>query len=150
MARLVITIGLPGSGKSTAIKDEAPDLVVVSPDHLLYHSDGTYEFTPERAAAAWRDSYQMAASLMKVRRDFVFDATFTTVISRSALLHLAKGMGYNVEALWLDTPVPVCMERNDTRPGDRRIPDQVLFKMAAEMQPPTSDEGWDRIVQVRP
>jgi hypothetical protein len=50
-----------------------------------------------------------------------------------------------VRAVWIDTPVEVCLARNDAREGRARVPLQGLFGTKARFVPPTTAEGFDRV-----
>jgi hypothetical protein len=50
----------------------------------------------------------------------------------------------------VDTPVEVCIERNEAREGRARVPLQGLLGTRARLVPPSRDEGFDRVDVVRP
>lgn len=53
---------------------------------------------------------------------------------------LAQMYGAEIEAVSLDVPADVCRERNRAR--SRHVPEDIMDKMAAKIQPPTEDEGF--------
>ena len=137
-------VGIPGSGKSTWVRQNRDeDWVVISPDAILeerYH----YEWTPERAAEAWADSYQQFGSLLVEGGTMVWDATFTSPMMRSAILHIAKGVGYTVKAIFCQANMDLCFSRNLKR--DREpVPENTIRRMADSLIPPTVEEGFDEV-----
>ena len=141
---IYMMVGIPGSGKSTWIRDHVKqDWAVLSPDTILERRYN-YEWTPERAAEAWAESYRLFGSLLLQGRTMVWDATFISPIIRAAILHTSKGAGYRIEAVFCDTPVDVCVIRNASR--DREpVPESTIHRMADNLVPPTEAEGFDRI-----
>ena len=60
---------------------------------------------------------------------------------------MAKSFGYEVQAVFFDVPLVVCMERNRKR--ERAVTDEVMQKMAERLRPPTFKEGFEKITVVR-
>jgi predicted kinase len=60
---------------------------------------------------------------------------------------MAKSFGYEVQAVFFDVPLAVCMERNRKR--ERAVTDEVMLKMAERLKPPTFKEGFEKITVVR-
>ena len=140
-------VGIPGSGKSTWIRNNRQKTwIVVSPDVIL-ETQYNYEWTPERAAEAWAISYQQFGQGLLSGQTMVWDATFTSPIMRAAILHTAKGAGYRVEAVFCDTPIELCIERNQRR-NRKPVPEGKIHGMAEGLQPPTAAEGFDHIEHV--
>jgi predicted kinase len=52
-----------------------------------------------------------------------------------------------VEAVFFDTPIEVCQERNRLR--ERVVPQDVIERMARKMTPPSREEGFSRVTVVR-
>lgn len=79
------------------------------------------------------------------------DATFVKAKDRKKPISLAKAAGKRVEAVVMNTPIAVCLSRNQCRSPDRRVPEDKVIDMAVTLtqQMPTPAEGFDRITQVR-
>ena len=75
------------------------------------------------------------------------DATNLSPHERRQWIKMAKSFGYEVQAVFFDVPLAVCMERNSKR--DRQVTDDVMQKMAERLRPPTFKEGFDKITVVR-
>jgi predicted kinase len=68
------------------------------------------------------------------------DATHLTPRERRPYFQLP---GCRVEAVYFDTPLAVCLERNRLR--DRVVPAEVIERMAAKMVKPSKAEGFRRV-----
>jgi predicted kinase len=154
MARLLVTSGLPGSGKTDfMLKLGLPDGRVFSPDRVLVRN-GRYDWSPENLANAWRSEYRRfgkALQLVENSGDHIilaWDATFTSSISRCPVINMAKGAGMRVEGLFFDTPVSVCLARNSARPKDRQVPAEKIRNWAESFEEPRLHEGYDTLIHV--
>jgi len=67
--------------------------------------------------------------------------------NKSMTIKMAKSFGYEVQAVFFDVPLAVCMERNSKR--DRAVTDEVMEKMAERLRPPNFKEGFSKITVVR-
>ncbi len=147
MKKVYVMVGIPGSGKSTWIKNQNSDWCVISPDQIL-EERYNYEWTPERAAEGWAVSFQRFGAELLKGTTIVWDATFTSEIMRSSVLHISKGAGYQVEAVFCDTDLSICKDRNQIR--DREpVPDSTIDRMYATLSPPTVDEGFDIVHHIQ-
>jgi len=75
------------------------------------------------------------------------DATNLTPQERHSWIKLAKDFGYEVQAVYFDVPVEVCLERNQKR--ERKVEDDVMRRMAAKVKAPTFQEGFTKITVVK-
>jgi predicted kinase len=150
-ARIVrVLVGPPGSGKTTFRSRWFPEHHLISPDEFLTVQRGfvkIYEWSPRACSEAWKKSYQMFGLALRQSKDnILWDATFGTEISRSAILHTAKGFGYEVEAYVMSTPLEICLKRNAARTPDRRVPEANIRSYFATFQMPTMNEGFNSVV----
>ena len=66
------------------------------------------------------------------------------------MLHMAKGAGWKVVAVYFETPYEVCVARNAERPKHRRVPDRSMADISRRLTPPNQEaEGWDDIICVK-
>jgi predicted kinase len=60
---------------------------------------------------------------------------------------MARSFGYEVQAVFFDVPLEVCLERNRKR--ERIVSEEMMRNMAQRLKAPTFDEGFSKIVVVR-
>jgi len=145
-ARIVIAIGLPGSGKSTWFAEQG--VTPLSSDHmrvLLSDDEGNQQIHQE--------VFEGIRALLKLRLRIkqpvsYVDATHLKRIHRAPYFELAEQCGAAVEALWFDVPLATCLIRNQAR--TRQVATEALEAMAAGMEPPSVDEGFLQITRVGP
>ncbi len=142
---VVLTIGLPGSGKTTWFKRRG--VTPLSSDLLrsLLFDDITEQRWQGLVFSTLR-SLLRARLIAKMPWNYV-DATNLSPHERRQWIKMAKSFGYDVQAVFFDVPLEVCMERNRRR--ERTVSDDVMKKMAERLRPPDFKEGFSKITVVR-
>ena len=142
---VVLTIGLPGSGKTTWFKRRG--VTPLSSDMLrsILFDDITEQRYQGLVFSTLR-SLLRARLIAKMPWNYV-DATNLSPHERRQWIKMAKSFGYEVQAVFFDVPLSVCLERNSKR--DRQVTDEVMHKMAERLRPPTFKEGFEKITVVR-
>ena len=142
---VVLTIGLPGSGKTTWYKRRG--VQPLSSDMLrnILFDDITEQRYQGLVFSTLR-SLLRARLIAKMPWNYV-DATNLSPHERRQWIKMAKSFGYEVQAVFFDVPLAVCLERNSKR--DRQVTDEVMHKMSERLRPPTFKEGFDKITVVR-
>src|SRR5579863_908076 len=147
MARgyVVLAIGLPGSGKTTWFKRRG--VTPLSSDLLrtLLFDDITEQRWQGLVFSTLR-SLLRARLIARMPWNYV-DATNLSPHERRQWIKMAKSFGYEVQAVFFDVPLEVCLERNRSR--DRSVSEDVMQRMAAKLRPPSFKEGFDKITVVR-
>ena len=142
---MILAIGLPGSGKSSWFKRH--NITPLSSDLIraLLFDDPTEQRFQDLVFSNLRS--MLRARLVARRPLNYVDATNLTPHDRHSWIKLAKDFGYEVQAVYCDVPLEVCLERNARRP--RVVEDDVMRKMAAKLKPPAFEEGFSKITVVR-
>ena len=142
---VVLAIGLPGSGKTTWYKRRG--VTPLSSDLLrsLLFDDITEQRYQGLVFSTLR-SLLRARLIAKMPWNYV-DATNLSTHERKQWIKMAKSFGYEVQAVFFDVPLDVCLERNSKR--DRSVSEDVMRKMAEKLKPPVFEEGFEKITVVR-
>ena len=142
---VVLAIGLPGSGKSSWFKRH--NITPLSSDMLraLLFDDPTEQRFQDLIFSNLRS--MLKARLIARRPMNYVDATNLTPHERNGWIKLAKDYGYEVQAVFFDVPIEVCLERNQRR--ERKVPEDAMRRMAGKLKQPTFEEGFSKITVVR-
>ncbi len=142
---VVLAIGLPGSGKSSWFKRH--NIHPLSSDLLreLLFDDAQEQRFQDLVFSNLRS--MLKARLIARRPMNYVDATNLTPQDRHSWIKLAKDYGYDVQGLFFDVPLEVCMDRHQRR--GRIVPEDIMRKMAGKLKAPTFDEGFSKITVVR-
>lgn len=141
----MITVGLPGSGKSTYLAGLGANAISSDETRRLLADDAEDQSIHARVFASIR--YLIRQRVAIGRKITYVDATHLTRWERRPYVQLARRYDCKLEALFFDVPIEVCIERNQKR--GRIVPLEVIREMAARMQPPSRAEGFSRIVHIR-
>ena len=142
---VVLAIGLPGSGKTTwfgrrGITPLSSDLL----RGILF--DDVEEQRYQGLVFSTLRSLLRARLIARMPMNYV-DATNLSTHERRQWIKMAKSFGYEVQAVFFDVPLEVCLERNRQR--DRSVSEDVMRRMAEKLKPPVFEEGFEKITVVR-
>lgn len=150
MATLYMMIGVPGSGKTTWIKNNKHNAVVLSTDDYIERvaekQGKTYSEVFKDAIGPATD--QMEKDLIQAirnERDIIWDQTNLTAKTRKGKLSRMP-KNYRKVAVYFSVPQDL-RDRLASRPG-KVIPEPVIISMINQLQPPTKEEGFDEVVVV--
>ena len=135
-SRVTILSGLPGSGKSSWLRENRPDLPVVSLDRIR-ESAGIRP--TDNQGAVLQAGFEAARIHLRAGRDFAWDATCLTRRTRQKIVGLSRDYDAHVTIMSHDLPLPVARERNLSRPDP--VPDIILNRLAQRREPPLPDEA---------
>lgn len=124
---ITLICGLPNAGKTTYSQRFSPCI----------HLDDCDE--PRLST--------FAAAVAAVDGDVWAEGVCNSAKSRKGFLRRLRHRPDRKVCVWLDTPLEVCLEREE---GYRRRPADMVYRHAQMFEPPTLEEGWDEIIIVRP
>jgi predicted kinase len=142
---VVLAIGLPGSGKTTWFRRRG--VTPLSSDllrNILF--DDVEEQRYQGLVFSTLRSLLRARLIARMPWNYV-DATNLSIHERRQWIKMAKSFGYEVQAVFFDVPLEVCLERNSKR--DRSVSADVMRKMSEKLKPPVFEEGFAKITVVR-
>ena len=150
MSKCYQLIGVPGSGKSTWVKNQdwSKDCAYISTDSWveLYakeqgktYSEVFVEYMP-KAVNIMTEHVKLARD---AGQDIIWDQTSTTIASRTRKFNMLPD--YEHIAVVFETPDRIELKRRlASRPG-KEIPDAVIEGMLASFEMPTEEEGFKEI-----
>ena len=134
----VILVGLPAAGKTTFFRRRFEGTHAHVSKDLLRNVR-----RPDR-----RQDALITESLSR-GESVVVDNTNTTREVRGRLITLAKGLGATITGYYLPAEAADALRRNRARQGRERVPDVAIFAARKRLEPPSLDEGFDRLFVVR-
>lgn len=152
MNKLYVLVGVPGSGKSTWVKNQAwaADIPVVSTDsYVEQHARDTGKTYSEVFEEYMPIAVQLMANQVLIckanNKDVIWDQTSTTVATRAKKFRMLPDY-YKIAVVFKTPPTAELERRLASRPG-KNIPWDVVSKMAAQLEaePPTKEEGFNEI-----
>lgn len=142
--RIVVLVGLPGSGKSTYLAQLGVPGLSSDAIRNLLADDETDQTIHDRVFQTLR--YLLRQRLTIGRPVTFIDATNLTVEERRPYIGIGKSYGCQVEALFFDVPLEVCRARNAQR--QRVVPEDAMAKMSGKLVPPDVEEGFSRVTAI--
>ena len=146
MAKMIFLYGLPAAGKTTFAKKfviDNPDVIRISADDVRKELYGSEDIRG--------DSYKIYSVILdKMTRcldndkSFIYDGT--NMLKAYRLDYLCEFKDYDVDRIIIKFPMDKvrCLARFFAR--NRKIPFESVSKYyTMNEEPPTLDEGWDRI-----
>ena len=153
---IIVFIGLPGSGKSTYIKEM---LSTSNVDYVIVSSDNEIERLAEEAGLDYNSGFDRfigkATMLMKQTfrnalnngSNIIWDQTNLSVKKRRGILQKIPD-NYRKSAIAFDLTGEELQHRLDKREKEtgKSIPPYIVKSMAKSYSPPTKEEGFDSVL----
>jgi predicted kinase len=140
---LLMLVGLPGSGKSTYIKNHFnQNLHVHSSDDIREELSGNVN-NQDINKEVFELLHKRVKDDLKNGISCVYDATNLNWKRRKAFLESLKGIDCFKVCHVIATPYEVCLEQNNSR--DRVVPEEVIERMYRNFDIPWYNEGWNDI-----
>ncbi|MES2931495.1 MAG: AAA family ATPase [Patescibacteria group bacterium] len=150
MKKLVIGIGIPGSGKTTFLTQYAKShgYAYISPDDIREELTGD-RLHQARNAEVW----QLAEARMRDRfqegESVVFDATFVRGYERRSFIEAARAYGAEcIEGYYFDVPLEIAQKRNIGRENPVRHHALARMDRLIREDPPRASEGLNSVFVV--
>lgn len=133
---VILTSGLPGTGKDAWICANVPQLPTVSPDEIR----GELHVPPDKTGDdAIRAAQTRARAYLRKKQPFVWNATSLTKEIRKDLIRMFEQCGARVRIVYLETDLDE--RRKRIRSGEDAVPQDAAESMLSVLIPPTPDEA---------
>lgn len=157
MPKLIMMSGIPTCGKSTYVANgidyselSNEGYTYLSTDNYIQEKankegktyDEIFDYTIKEATEEMNKLLEFA---IQSNMNIVWDQTNLTVKARRKKLNKIP-KNYEKIAVYRNIPLETAMIRNQERPG-KIVPPNVLKDMYKVFEPPTLDEGFDKIVE---
>jgi len=141
---LMLTVGIPGSGKSTYTQKFHPNVERISMDDERERLCGTAN-DMSRNGEVFNNCFAKLNKVLSARQNVIWDATSWTRKARKVLIDSARKKGAVITIVYFDTPLELALQRNQIR--DRHTPEDVIKMFYSKLQAPKPYE-YDRLVVV--
>ena len=132
MTRLLITRGLPASGKTTFARKLQPRVVRVNRDDLRRMLHGERLYTQWAEGQVTHAQRAMVEALLRARADVIVDDTNLRTKTVRDWAELAARLGARFEVHdFTDVPLEECIRRDVSRPADDQVGEEAIRRMHA-------------------
>ena len=146
---LYLMVGVPGSGKSTYVKNILKDGdIYISRDEIRYSlltEEDDYFAKENEVIKTFIDNIDKSLVNEKYCGDVYADATHLSPKSRAQVLNQLKNKD-KVSVIYLDIPLNIILERNAQRKGRALVPENVVRRMYNSIILPTKAEGIEELI----
>jgi predicted kinase len=142
---IIVLVGLPASGKSTYLANLGVAAIASGEIRRLLSDDLNNQNIHRQVFQTLR--YLVRQRLLLRRPATYIDATNLLPSQRRTYIQLAQLHDAEVEAIFFNVPLEVCLNRNRQR--SRVVPEEVMVQMAKYLVRPVISEGFSRVITVR-
>jgi len=157
--RLIMLIGLPRSGKSTWRKTFRRHHELMGSEYKSLHTLSTDDYIERKCTLsgenynesfekyitdAQRDLYEELKIVTAYNGDIIWDQTNLTVTSRAKKLRKIPAHYYRI-AVYFPKQLRYVLKNNASTKPSRQIPESVIRRMFAQLEPPQLTEPFDEI-----
>lgn len=146
--KLILLVGIPGSGKTTYAKEYAQihDATIhISSDSIRYELYGDESIQGD-SDTVFSLMQKRAVEALQSGKSVLYDATNMTRKDRSGIIAACPRYAH-IEAHIIWAPIETCIERDANR--ERTVGKAVIDRMLKRFQAPYYDENIDDIIIVR-
>ncbi|GHN00602.1 hypothetical protein WSM22_20910 [Cytophagales bacterium WSM2-2] len=130
---LIMLIGIPGSGKSSFVKNFLFD------DYLRISLDLFNTRNKEK---------RFMELALNLQQRMVIDNTNVSKAERSRYIAEAKIRKFQVTGYYFESQLSICLDRNEKRLGKERIEKVGVIAKFKQLELPGYDEGFDKLYYV--
>jgi predicted kinase len=155
MKKLIIMAGLPGSGKSTYVKENLmneKNIVHIDSDETRKQMYGTYLRFPKNMYDIYDQMIVEGNKIYDKYNDLtlIMDSTFLENYRRNYYIDHLKKFDYYEIIMFHTNDIKFNLENNKKRIKDKRVPEDVILKMV-DLYEPLDDatrKRFDKVVDI--
>ena len=133
---VILMAGLPGTGKDTWIKENYPDLPMVSLDEIRRER----KISPmENQSKVLEIAREQARAYLRKKQPFVWNATNLSPMVRGKQIKLFTQYHAATRIVYLETALPEQLRRNAQRKAE--VPEEAIFSMMEDLVLPETKEA---------
>ena len=131
MAKLILTAGLTGAGKSTVLKKMGLNSWNIANSDAFIEAHPEYDPKKPELLHEWakQENQKQIYKFLSEGVDFIIDGTGTNVERYAKYISDAKELGYTVELIYVKVKLQTAIERNAKR--ERTVPVEVIYEKSA-------------------
>lgn len=147
-----MTIGIPGSGKTTWVRRNiSKSIVIIALDELRGKEYGYFpqELDDEKERVIWNKALDIASGNLQRGKDVLIDSMALTKEFRKRIisdLECVTRTTFRKVAIFLDTPLEVALHRNNER--SKRVLQATIMELSLVLEPPEAPEEFDGVITV--
>ena len=139
--RMIITVGIPASGKSTwanIFSSQYNNWYVIERDKLRvkYHTQSgdlnNYKYSKNKEKQVTEEQIKLIKNCYSSGFNVIISDTNLNPKARNSLENLGEELGYDVSYKVFDTPLHLCIKRNLKR--NYTVPESVMIRMEKQMR----------------
>lgn len=145
---IILTVGLPCSGKSTYVKQHYPDHTIISSD-LFIEAEAdrlgkTYnEVFSEKTKEAEKWFNETFDYCLSKKQDIIIDRTNLSQKTRRKYIDKAKSNGYRVSIIVVEASKKLHKKFIEQR-SNKTVPESIMFAMASAYE-----KDWDALQDLK-
>lgn len=150
MKRLIMMVGIQGSGKSTWVNKNKGAKEVISLDTIKEEVAGTlenYYQNEKEYKSEVNKEFQSRLSKAQAGEDsIIIDNMNLSRRKRRAIYDQFKNKGFEVEIVWMHKPLEVCIENDSKREGAKRLGRDIITDAYKWVEVPRLGVDCDKVV----
>lgn len=135
---VVVLIGLPGSGKTTWIRDNLPKHIRISHDELSASLTGDWKRSMVGVYHMVEEF--IARTALMTGYNIVIDRTNYHEKTQERWRYIAESTGADIRFVHVTCSVNTCVERMKERPVNKQVPRERIEQMARDLSVPAERE----------
>lgn len=130
--KLFILIGIPCSGKTYYSEKYLvnKDTTVVSTDDIRKETYGFFIYNERSNKVIIKKSKEILEQGLIDKYNVIYDATNTNKTFRKSIVRIGKKYNAEIIGIVFNTNIDICLDRNNKRPKERRVPEDIIKMMS--------------------